>query len=336
MRKKRIGLALGAGSARGFAHIGVLSILEKHGIRPDFVSGTSIGAAVGALYCSGMSPEYLKRLAISTEWQDLLDFTIPKTGVIAGNKVEEYIQALTNNCKFTDLRIPLRVVATDIKNAHKVVFSQGNVAKAVRASISIPGVFSPVIIDSRELVDGGLVDPIPIEVVRNMGADIVIAVDISKDLTEVHIHGSRVRERSTFSEYVKSRFIKTQVDFFKEFVMETKRFRLPHFLKKYLIRIIDRFMNPKRLYSYMTGKTMPEIVKITAQSMIIMSSQIYKEHLKNSDVDLIIRPDLGQSMFAGFEHAPRFIEAGELAAEKMVPQILKLIHARRPRRGKKK
>jgi len=124
MKKKKIGLVLGAGSARGFAHIGVLSILEKYGVRPDYVAGTSIGAAVGALFCSGMSPEYLKRLAISTEWQDLLDFTIPKTGFIAGHKVEEYMQLLTNNCKFSDLNIPLRVVACDVKNAHKVVFSE--------------------------------------------------------------------------------------------------------------------------------------------------------------------------------------------------------------------
>jgi predicted acylesterase/phospholipase RssA len=221
--------------------------------------------------------------------------------------------------------VPLRVVATDIRNAAKVVFSQGNVAKAVRASISIPGVFSPVIIDTKELVDGALVDPIPISVLRDMGANIIIAVDISKDLEEVHIHGSRVRERSTFYEYFKNRFIKSQVGFFKEFVMETKRFRLPHFVKKYLVKLIDRFMNPKRMYRYMTGRTVPDIVKIGVQSILIISSKLYRENLKHGRVDVIIRPDLGGDLYSRFEHAARYIEAGEKAAQNSIGKIEKAL-----------
>jgi len=326
---KKIGLALGSGSARGFAHIGVLAILEEHGIRPDYVAGTSIGAAIGALYCSGMSPEYMKRLAITTEWQDLLDFTIPKTGMIEGNNVEEYIQSLTDNCRFADLRIPLSVVATDIRNAHKVVFTDGNVAKAVRASISIPGVFSPVYIDSHELVDGGLVDPCPIDVVRKMGADIVIAVDLSKDLEEVRIHGSRVKERSTFYDYVKSRFIKSQVGFFKEFIMETRRFRLPRFVKKYLVKLVDKFMKPGRMLSVMTGRHLPHIIDIAVRSMLIMEGQIYKENLQTNKVEVVIRPDLGPSYFTRFEKAVTYIEAGEKATRNMIPQISRLIRKKK-------
>jgi len=325
MKKKKIGLALGAGSARGFAHIGVLSALERAGIRPDFVAGTSIGAAIGSLYCSGISPEYMKRIAVSTEWQELLDFTVPKTGLIAGNTVEQYMQELTNNCRFSDLIIPLKIIATDLKNSEKVVFFQGNVAKAVRASISIPGVFSPVKIDSRELVDGALVDPIPISIVQSMGADIIIAVDLSLDFNEVHIHGSRVKERATFSSYMRDRFLKSQIDFFKEFVMETKRFRLPHFVKKYLVRIIDRYFNPKRLYDFMMKRRMPHILSVTLESLNIISNQLYKEQLKNSDADIIIRPKLRPFMISGFDKVPQIIKSGEQAAQDSIKQIEKLI-----------
>jgi len=290
MKRKKIGLALGSGSTRGFAHIGVLSVLEKQGIRPDYVAGTSVGAAIGALYCSGISPEQMKKIALSTEWQDLLDFTIPKTGFVAGNSVEQYVQKLTNNCKFSDLFIPMKIVATDIKNYEKVVFFQGNVAKAVRASISIPGVFSPVVIDSRELVDGALIDPIPIEIVRDMGADIIIAVDLSLDLNEVHLHGSRVQQAQPVSRYIKDKFVKSQVGFFKEFILETKRFRLPQFIKKYLVRIVDRFFNPKRIFNFATKRRMPHILQVSIHSLNIMSNQLYREQLKNSKADIIINP----------------------------------------------
>jgi len=321
MKKKRLGLALGSGSARGFAHIGVLNVLEENGIKPDFVAGTSIGAAIGALYCSGMSPEYMKRLAISTEWQDLMDFTVPKTGMIAGNNVEEYIQTLTNNCKFSELAIPLRVVATDIGNAQKVIFSEGNVAKAVRASISIPGVFSPVRIGSRILVDGALIDPIPIGLVRDMGADVIVAVDLSKDFEQVSIPGSRVRERSTFYEYMKGKFLKTQIGFFKEFIMETKRFRLPRFIKKYLIKIIDKVFMPRKLLAMMTGRHMPDIMQIAVQSMQIMIMQIYKERIRTEKVDYVIRPKLLTGTISHFEDAYKYIKAGEESTRALLPSL---------------
>jgi len=324
LKRKKIGLVLGSGSARGFAHIGVLLVLDKYGIKPDYIAGTSIGAAIGALYCSGMSPEYMRRLAITTEWQDLLDFTVPKTGMIEGNNIEEYIQALTNNNKFSELRIPLSVIATDIRHAQKVVFTEGNVARAVRASISIPGVFSPVLIDSRELVDGGLVDPIPVDVVRKMGADIIIAVDISKDLEEAKIHGSRVRRKSTFYEYVKKRFVKSQINFFKEFIMETKRFMLPRFIKKYLVKIVDWFFKSNRMSGMFAGRHLPHIVDIAVKSMLIMEGQIYKEKLLNTKVDIIIRPDLGSNFYSQFEKAHFYMDAGEAATEKLIKKIMRV------------
>ncbi len=323
--KKKIGLVLGSGSARGLAHIGVLSVFEKYGIRPYCIAGTSIGAAIGALYCSGMSPEQMRRMAITTEWQDLLDFTVPKTGFLAGNKFEKYIQELTGNCRFSDLKIPLRVVATDIKNSNIVVFSAGNVAKAVRASVSIPGVFSPVKIDKHELVDGALVDPLPIGVARDMGAEIIVAVDVSIDLDKIKIEGSKVKERSAFTEYTKSKFFRSQIGFFREFIMETRRFRLPHFMKKYIIKIVDRFLNPKRVYRFFTNKKPPHIIEVAVKSMFIMLNQIYKEKLKNSAVDVIIKPRLEQSIILDFEKASFLIDKGSQATEEVMPKILELL-----------
>jgi predicted acylesterase/phospholipase RssA len=322
---KRFGLALGSGAARGFAHIGVLLALEKHGLRPDYVAGTSIGAAIGAIYCSGTSASELRELAVRTDWQDLIDFTVPKTGMIAGNRFEKYLQKLTGNKRFSELLIPLRVVATDIRNSHKVVFSQGNVAKAVRASISIPGVFMPVHIDRHELVDGGLVDPVPFDVVREMGSDVVAAVDLSVDFDSFHIHGSRVRERTTFFEVMEKRFIRSQVDFFKEFLLETKRFRLPQFTKKYAVRLYDSILNPNRMYNYVRGRHMPKIIKISVHSTLIMISMIAQEQLKNAKVEIIIKPMIKGDQQMGFDCALEFIKAGERATELVIPDLKELL-----------
>jgi NTE family protein len=325
MKKRKIGLVLGSGSARGFAHIGVLSVLEKHNIRPDFVAGTSVGAAVGALYCSGMSPEQMKRACETTEWQALLDFGLMKTGMLDGNKFEEYIQKLTNNVNFQELRIPLRVVATDIDRASKVVFSEGNVAKAVRASISIPGVFSPVKIDNHHLVDGALIDPIPVDEAREMGADFIIAVDVTTEVQEVYIKGSKVTERSSIVELFKDRFIKTQIDFIKELVFETVHLRLPSFIRKYVSKIIDKFFSSKKMYRLITGRRMPQIVQVAVTSIDIMSTQLARQMLIHSKVDFIITPDIKSSRHIDFEQSAEIIRKGEEAAERAIPKLKKLL-----------
>ncbi|MFC4183095.1 patatin-like phospholipase family protein [Saccharococcus thermophilus] len=175
----KIGLALGSGGARGFAHLGVLKVLEEENIPISYIAGSSIGALVAALYASGLGLDRLYKLAKSFRRNNFIDLTIPKMGLIAGKRITEFIRLLTKGKKIEELEIPIAIVATDLQTGAKVVFRQGDVARAVRASISIPGIFVPAEVDGRLLVDGGVVDRVPVSVAREMGADIVIAVDVS-------------------------------------------------------------------------------------------------------------------------------------------------------------
>ncbi len=181
MKKSRpkIGLALGSGGARGFAHIGVLKVLEKEGIPIDFIAGSSMGALVGSLYGAGHSTENLERFATLFRKKYYIDFTVPKLGFIAGQKVKELIRILAKGKNVEELKPLMSIVATDIKRGEKVVITDGDVASAVRASIAIPGIFVPEKWRGRLLVDGGVIDRVPITVAKQMGADIVIAVDVS-------------------------------------------------------------------------------------------------------------------------------------------------------------
>jgi NTE family protein len=173
-----VALVLGSGGARGYAHIGVIDVLEKHGIKPDLIVGTSAGSIVGAIYASGKSAEDLKQIALDLKPNDVRDLTIGLKGFFVGKKVEDYINENVNNHQLQDLKIPMYVVATELKEGRKTVFNYGNTGQAVRASISIPSMFVPAKIGSEEYVDGGLVSPVPVETARDLGADIVIAVDI--------------------------------------------------------------------------------------------------------------------------------------------------------------
>ncbi|QDR80414.1 patatin-like phospholipase family protein [Sporomusa termitida] len=175
----KIGLALGSGGLRGIAHIGVLKVLEKHNIPVDYIAGCSIGSLVGALYAAGLDAETILKLAKNLKKRHWLDFVIPQMGIVSGERALATIRLLTKQKIFEDLVLPLAVVATELNSGQEVVFTQGDVAKAVRASISVPGVFIPFAIDDRLFVDGAVLNPTPIDVARNMGADIVIAVDLA-------------------------------------------------------------------------------------------------------------------------------------------------------------
>ncbi|MCA1053399.1 patatin-like phospholipase family protein [Rossellomorea aquimaris] len=179
MKKPKIGLALGSGGARGFAHLGVLKALVDEGIPIDMIAGSSMGALVGCMYGVGHRMEDLYKLSTTFRRKYYLDFTVPKMGFIAGKRIKEFIQLFSHNKNIEDLNIPVSVVATDITNGEKVVFTSGPVSSAVRASIAIPGIFVPEKIDGRLLVDGGVIDRVPVSVVKEMGADIVIGVDVS-------------------------------------------------------------------------------------------------------------------------------------------------------------
>ncbi len=180
--RPRVALALGGGAARGFAHIGVIKVLEQHGITVDMVAGTSAGSVVGALYAAGNDGFALQRLALTMEEGVIADWSISgiTRGVLKGELLENWINERVRGRGLERLNRPLAVVATDLASGEAVVFRSGNTGTAVHASSAVPGAFKPVRIGARDYVDGGLTHPVPVRAARAMGADIVIAVDVSQ------------------------------------------------------------------------------------------------------------------------------------------------------------
>jgi len=179
LRPPRIGLALGGGAARGFAHIGVIQVLEENGIKPDLVVGTSAGSLVAALYASGKGGAALGHLADSMDESAFTDWSFPGRGLIRGEALARYVRDNTGNRTIEKLPLPLGIVATDLDSGAPILFQRGDPGVAVRASSAVPAVFQPVRIGTHEYVDGGLVSPVPVRFARQMGAELVIAVDIS-------------------------------------------------------------------------------------------------------------------------------------------------------------
>lgn len=175
----RIALALGGGAARGFAHIGVIKALEAQGIVPDIVVGTSAGSVVGALYASGMSGFELQKVALQMEESMVVDWTLPNRGVLKGEALQDFINRSVKSLTIQKMPRPFGVVATDLQSGDLMLFRRGDTGMAVRASSAVPGMFQPVEISGRDYVDGGLTSPVPAQSARAMGADFVIAVDIS-------------------------------------------------------------------------------------------------------------------------------------------------------------
>jgi NTE family protein len=179
----RLALALGGGAARGFAHVGVIQVLEEAGIKPDMVIGTSAGSLVAAIYASGKTGAQMQQIATEMEEAMLTDWTLPifGRGLLRGEALARYVNGIVGNKPIESLALPLGIVATDLQNGDGIVFRRGDTGMAVRASSAVPSLFQPVRIGTREFVDGGLVAPVPVRYARQMGADLVIAVDISNE-----------------------------------------------------------------------------------------------------------------------------------------------------------
>jgi len=175
----KVGLALGAGLSRGLAHIGVIKILEEENVPIDYLAGTSMGSIIGAMYAGGMKLPMIERLSRRIQRRNWLDFNFPKMGLMSGEKLEEFIFLLTRQRKIEELPIPFAAVAVDLNEGQRVVLKKGSVARAVRASCAIPGIFNPVESGERLLVDGGVLERVPVEVISNMGAEVTIAVDVT-------------------------------------------------------------------------------------------------------------------------------------------------------------
>ena len=178
-RVPHIGVALGGGAAKGFAHIGVIKVLEAQGLTPEFVAGTSAGSVVGALYASGLNGFALQEHAFSLDETNIHDLSLGNGGLVKGEKLQEFVNQLVGNRPIEKLGKPFAAVATDLDTGERIIFRRGNTGQAVRASSSIPGVFQPVPIAGKHYVDGGVTSPVPVDAARELGADVVIAIDIS-------------------------------------------------------------------------------------------------------------------------------------------------------------
>lgn len=193
-KKPVIGLALGGGAARGFAHIGAIKALESQGIKPDLVVGTSAGSVIAALYAAGNNGSDLNRLGISLDEASIADWALPFSGkfggLIKGDALQNTVNRLIKNRLIENMSIPLGIVATDLQTGNGILFQRGDTGQAVRASCSVPGVFQPTMIGGREYVDGGLVSPVPVSYAHQMGASFVIGINISTDPTTQDTSGT--------------------------------------------------------------------------------------------------------------------------------------------------
>jgi len=309
-REKKLGIALGSGSSRGFAHIGILRVFEDENIPIDYIAGTSIGAYIGAIYSAGAIKE-LEEFILSLDWKKLFryyDLRLSKSGIFSGKKIMELLEMVLDGLNFEELYIPFSCVAVDIKRAKEVVFESGDILKAIRASLSMPGVFTPVEYGDMLLVDGGIMNPVPVDIVKSMGADIVIAVDLS---------GIFLEENPLFLDFNDeislglSRRYKR-----KEKKSREQNQKLSNKLTEWVLKLVDK-----------NGKvsTKPFIVDIVLAGIDIMISEITKLKLSIYKPDIIISPNLTDMRFIDFYRAKEAIDEGKKIAYKLLPKIKKLI-----------
>ncbi len=292
MARKRIGLALGAGAARGLCQIGILKVLSRAGIKIDYIAGTSVGSMVGAGYAVTGDTEGLMNIALATDWKklfSLVDLRVPVRGIIEGHRIEEFVDYALAGAHFAHTKVPLAITAADVLTSEEVIMTEGSIAKAVRASISLPILFKPFHYNGRCLIDGATVDPVPVRLVRQMGADYVIAVNTYADLKGYF-------DRSEFS---RQRFY----PFPGEMLFH------PHTASETNVHLglIRRMMHT------------PSIIKATVRTIGIMERHLALPQLLEADV--VINPDVGHIGSTEYTKAKECIELGEAAARDCLDKI---------------
>lgn len=305
-KHKRVGLALGSGGARGWAHLGVLQALREKGIQVDYVAGTSMGAVVGAFLAAGREDALLD-LALHLDWKRLRQFfwevSLSRSGLTDGRRLLEETRILLGMREFRELRLPFRCVATDLNTGGEVILGSGNLLEALRASISIPGVFSPVWVGKRLLVDGGLVNPVPVNVVREMGAQIVIAVDVSQGIVPEKRRMPR-KEREPVPGPLTLPKTAGRAE------------------RRNAIQMLDEFRasiehQARRLRAAVAGDTSkPVLVDVLVRSVRIAEAQIALMRRRTEPADVLIEPPVGGLGTLELQRAKEAIAAGRAAALK--------------------
>ena len=297
--QKKIGLALSSGSARGWAHIGAIRALSDAGIQPDYVAGTSIGALVGAVYISG-NIDRLEEVVLKLDWKHIahfFDVVFPKSGLIDGNKVANFVRTHVKEINIEELPLPFSAISTNLATGSEVVIQKGDIIEAVRASISVPGIFTPVRKNGTILVDGGLVNPVPVSVVRKMGADFVIAIDLNHDIVSKKGIGKTPIPNSTASTLgasIGQSLIK------KSKVLEAINRR---FEKSALPAL-------RQIRQWRSKDPLPNVFEVLMSSINIVETQITSAKLKTDPPDLLIRPNLGHLKMLEFHRAHEAIAEG--------------------------
>ncbi len=301
---RKIALVLGSGAARGWAHIGVINALSEAGVRPDCVVGTSIGALVGAAYASGKIHS-IEELARELDWRkvvSLFDVVFPRSGLIDGRKIADSIREQVEPGNIEDLSLPFRAVSTDLVTSREVVIQDGDVVEAVRASISVSGMFTPVKRGAMVLVDGGLVNPVPVSVARHMGADYVIAVDLTHDLQG---HGGAKGAALANSSGTPPG---------KEPMSSPTGKGAPLAGIGERIKSVDA-LGLAQVRQWLAKESMPNIFEVLMASMNVMEKQIAELQLRAEPPDLLIRPKLGHLRFMDFHRADETILEGYRATK---------------------
>jgi len=291
----KIGLALGSGSARGWAHVGVIRALEQTGIRPDVVCGTSIGALVGAAYASGEFDRF-ERWLLGLRMADVLSYMDVHLsgGIIKGERLMDFFRLNFNDRPVEELNIPFGAVATALHTGTEVWLREGSTIDAVRASIALPALFTPVVREGRILVDGGLVNPVPVSLARAMGADVVIAVDLSADILGRHLHEKRE--------------------------LEVPAGEISEWLRKLQ-------GNLSVLLPTLSGEEprLPSMLDVVASSINIMQVRISRSRMAGDPPDIVVTPHLAHFGLLEFHNAKEAIEEGRHAVEAVLPNLHKLL-----------
>ena len=298
----KVGLALGSGGARGAAHTGVLKVLKREGISVSAIAGSSIGSLIGAAHAVGIPVEEVEREWLATDLPRIFRGflpTFPRAGLSSGSELRKMLADLLGDVLIEDLPIPYAAVACDIDTGEPFVFRDGSLLDAVRASTAIPGIFHPVRWRTRLLVDGGLVDPVPVDVCRSLGADIVVAVDITPRPIPTTPKGRRVWAR--IGEQLHEGL--------------TQQTWIPHSL----IELLDSLFRERPE----SARPLPGVYSILNQSISILLQEMLRQKLTLHPPDVLIRPDLSLS-FLSYLQAAEGIRAGEEAAEKALPEIRRL------------
>tara|TARA_B100000809_G_scaffold133377_1_gene131074 strand:+ start:36 stop:983 length:948 start_codon:yes stop_codon:yes gene_type:complete len=307
--KSKIGLALGSGAARGWAHIGVIKALENENIPIHFISGSSVGSYVGAVY-SGGGFESLKEFALSMDRKKVLsyiDVVFPRSGLLNGKNATKLYSMHTEIMGFDELPIPIKMVATDMDTGEKLILDEGNIPESIRASCSIPGIFTPVKMGNRWVIDGGLIDPVPVSVVKSMGADFVIAVDLNsgvineqkKKKKENNNNPSEQRKAVARNEIVNQLFSKYDQ--------------------------AGKLMKNKLNSWFNQSESSPHIINIIGSAIGIMQAQITKNNLEIDCPDVLIQPQLAGVKMFDYDQAERSINEGYDRTMEKMETITKLL-----------